>query len=116
MIFSSNKIIIIIIKNIEIAFLFLLLLIMILSTSSYNKKKVLIDENYKNLINNIYFQKSINQIFNNLVPRYKNIDHKISSGETFDKILNNYSIDNEEINRIKKNLVFIDIFEHLFKC
>jgi len=104
MIFSSNKIIKIIKKNIEITFLFLLLLITILSTSIYNEKKVLIDENYKNLINNIYFQKSINQIFDNLVPRYKNIDHKISSGETFDKILNNYSIPNEEINHIKKKL------------
>ena len=104
MIFSSNKIIKIIKKNIEITFLFLLLLITIKSTSIYNEKKVLIDENYKNLINNIYFQKSINQIFDNLVPRYKNIDHKISSGETFDKILNNYSIPNEEINQIKKKL------------
>ena len=104
MIFSSNKIIKIIKKNIEITFLFLLLLITILSTGIYNKKKVLIDENYKNLINNIYFQKSINQIFDNLVPRYKNIDHKISNGETFDKILNNYSIPNEEINQIKKKL------------
>ncbi|EAS84795.1 M23/M37 peptidase [Candidatus Pelagibacter ubique HTCC1002] len=104
MIFSSNKIIKIIKKNIEITFLLLLLLITISSTSIYNEKKVLIDENYKNLINNIYFQKSINQIFDNLVPRYKNIDHKISSGETFDKILNNYSIPNEEINQIKKKL------------
>ena len=104
MIFSSNKIIKIIKKNIEITFLFLLLLITISSTSIYNEKKVLIDENYKNLINNIYFQKSINQIFDNLVPRYKNIDHKISSGETFDKILNNYSIPNKEINQIKKKL------------
>ena len=104
MIFSSNKIIKIIKKNIEITFLFLLLLILISSTNIYNKKKVLIDENYKNLINNIYFQKSINQIFDNLVPRYKNIDHKISNGETFDKILNNYSIPNEEINQIKKKL------------
>lgn len=104
MIFSSNKIIKIIKKNIEITFLFLLLLITISSTNIYNNKKILIDENYKNLINNIYFQKSINQIFDNLVPRYKNIDHKISSGETFDKILNNYSIPNEEINQIKKKL------------
>ena len=104
MIFSANKLIKIIKKNIEITFLFLLLLITISSTTFYNAKKVLIDENYKNLINNIYFQKSINQIFDNLVPRYKNIDHKISSGETFDKILNNYSIPNEEINQIKKKL------------
>ena len=104
MIFSSNKIIKIIKKNIEITFLFLLMLITISSTTIFNTKKKLTDENYKNLINNIYFQKSINQIFDNLVPKYKNIEHKISSGETFDKILNNYSIPNEEINQIKKKL------------
>jgi murein DD-endopeptidase MepM/ murein hydrolase activator NlpD len=104
MIFSSDKIIKVIKKNVEIIFLFFLLLIAILSTDIYNKKKILINKNYKNLINNIYFQKSIDQIFDNLVPRYKNIDHKISNGETFDKILNNYSIPNEEINKIKKKL------------
>jgi len=104
MIFSSNKIIKIIKKNIEITFLFLLLLITISSTTIYNEKKILINENYKNLINNIYFKKSINQILDNLVPRYKNINHKISSGETFDKILNNYSIPSEEINQIKQKL------------
>jgi murein DD-endopeptidase MepM/ murein hydrolase activator NlpD len=104
MIFSSNKIIKIIKQNIEITFLFLLILITISSTSFYNEKKLLTNENYKDLINNIYFQKSINKIFDNLVPKYKNINHKVSSGETFDKILNNYSIPNEEINRIKKKL------------
>ena len=104
MIFSSNKIIKIIIKNIEFTFLFLLLLTTISITNIYNEKKILIDENYKNLINNIYFQKSINKIFDELVPRYKNIDHKIYSGETFDKIINNYSIHREEINQIKNKL------------
>ncbi|XOJ65554.1 peptidoglycan DD-metalloendopeptidase family protein [Candidatus Pelagibacter sp. Uisw_136] len=104
MIFSLNKIIKIIKKNIEIIFLFLLLLTAIMSTTIYNEKKILLNKNYKNLISNIYFQKSISQIFDNLVPRYKNIDHKISSGETFDKILNDYSIPNEEINQIKKKI------------
>jgi murein DD-endopeptidase MepM/ murein hydrolase activator NlpD len=104
MIFSLNKIIKIIKKNMEIAFLILLLLTTVTATSIFNQKKTLIDENYKDVINNIYFQRSINQIFNNLVPRYKNIDHIISSGETFDKILNNYLIPDEEINQIKKEL------------
>jgi len=102
--FSSKKIIKLIKKNIEIIFVSILLLITITSTTFYNNKKTIIKENYKNVINNIYFQKSINQIFNNLIPRYKNIDHKISSGETFDKILNNYSVSSKEILEIKKNL------------
>jgi len=104
MIFSSNKIIRLFKKNIEILFLFLLLLVSIVSTTFYNNKKILINKNYKELINNIYFQKSVNQIFDNLKPKYKNINHKISSGETFNKILTNYAIPNEEILNIKRIL------------
>ena len=104
MIFNSNKIVNLIKKNIEILFLFLLLLITIASTTFYNNKKLLFNENYKDVINNVYFKKSIKQIFDNLTPRYKSIDHKISNGETFDKILNSYSIPTEEIEEIKKNL------------
>ena len=105
MIFSFNKIIKIIKKNIEISFLFLLLVITVTSTTFYNNHKILIHKNYINIVNNIYFQKSINQILDNLVPRYRNIDHKISDGETFDKILKNYSIESEEILKIKKKLI-----------
>jgi murein DD-endopeptidase MepM/ murein hydrolase activator NlpD len=104
MIFSSNKIIKLIKKNIEITFLSLLLLITITSTTIYNNSKILINDNYKNVINNIYFQKTVTQIFNDLTPRYKSINHKISSGETFNKILNSYSISSKNILEIKKNL------------
>jgi len=104
MIFSSNKIIKLIKKKIEITFFFVLLIVTIASTTLYNSNKKLINNNYKDLINNIYFQKSINQIFDNLTPRYKSIEHKISNGETFNKILNNYSIQSKEILEIKKNL------------
>ena len=104
MIFSSNKIIKFFKKNIEIMFLSLLFVITIASTTYYNNNKKLINEKYKDIINNIYFQKSVSQIFNNLTPRYKIIVHKVSSGETFYKILNSYSIPSEEILEIKKNL------------
>ena len=104
MIFTSNKIIKLIKKNIELFFLLILMIITVLSTSFYNNKIKLINKNYKDIINNIYFQKTITHITNNLAPRYKNIDHKISSGETFDKILNTYLIKNDEIIKIKKEL------------
>ena len=104
MIFSLNKITKLIKKNIEITFLLLMLLITIISTTLYNKNKILTNENYKDVINNIYFQKSINQILNNLTPRYKNIYHKVSKGETFDKILNSYSVPANEVIKIKKKL------------
>ena len=104
MIFSLNKLIKLVKKNTEIFLLFLLLIFTIFSTTIYNNEKLKTNENYKEVINNIYFQKSLKQIFNNLKPRYKSIDHKISSGETFDKILNNYSIPSKEILDIKKSL------------
>ena len=102
--FSLNKITKLIKKNVEITFLILLTLITISSTVFYNSNKILINENYKDVINNIYFQKSVKQIFDNLTPRYKSIEHKISSGETFDKILTNYSLSSENILEIKKSL------------
>jgi murein DD-endopeptidase MepM/ murein hydrolase activator NlpD len=104
MILKLKKIPRLIKKNIEISFLFLLMIVTILSTSVYNNNKNQITENYKDAINNIYFQKTINYIVNNLTPRYKEIKHKISNGETFDKILDGYSITNDEIIKIKKEL------------
>jgi murein DD-endopeptidase MepM/ murein hydrolase activator NlpD len=101
---SSKKIIQLVKKNIEITFLFLLFLITITSTTFYNNNKKIVNENYKDVINNIYFKKSIDQILKKIIPRYKSINHKITNGETFDKILNNYSIPIEEIVEIKKNL------------
>jgi len=102
--FSSNKIVKLIKKNIEIALFFILLIITVASTTFYNNKKILINENYKDIINNINFQKSVKHFFDNLVPRFKSIEHKISNGETFDKILDNYSIPIENVLEIKKNL------------
>ncbi len=104
MIFNLNKILKLIKKNSYLGFFFILLIITIASTTFYNNKKILVSENYKDLINNIYFKKTIDHFFNNLTPRYRNINHKISEGETFDKILNNYKISNNEIINIKKNL------------
>ena len=104
MIFDLKKTAKIIKRNLEIVFLFFLMIITIISTTFYNNARTQINNNYKNVINNIYFQKSIEHIFNNLTPRYKNINHKISNGETFDKILNSYSITSDEISQIKKEL------------
>ena len=88
----------------EITFLILLLIITITSTKFYNSRKLTINENYKEIINNIYFQKSINHIFDNFSPRYKVVNHKVLQGEAFDKILRSYSVPDNEITKIKKTL------------
>ena len=61
-------------------------------------------ENYDNILENIYLKKTLKHLVNNLEPKYKRINHRIKSGETFDKILSNYSIDKEEITIIKETL------------
>ena len=94
----------IILKNLQILLLILLVVIIIISGSllNYNKKTVL--QSNKNVINNIYLKKTINQIIDNLEPKYQKFNHKVKSGETFDKILNYYSINKKEIVIIKNSL------------
>ena len=91
-------------KNTEIFALGLLVLITIISTTYYNYSKKKIYNNYKNTINNIYFKKTLDHVFNNLEPKYKKINHKILKGETFDKILEKYSLNKKEISQIKIKL------------
>ena len=99
-----KKLIVTIKKNFEIFSLILLILITISSTAYFNYNKKISEKNYSNFVNNIYLKKTLNHIINNLEPKYKKINHKIRSGETFDKILNDYSINKNEILAIKNNL------------
>ena len=91
-------------KKIEIFGLLLLVIITIISTSYFNYKKNNVNKNYINLIDNIYLKKTLNHIIENLEPKYKKVKHKIKSGETFDKILEKYSIEKKEILKIKNSL------------
>ena len=102
--FKLPKIQIIIKKNLEFTFLLLLLIVTILSVRIYNVNKNVINQNYINLTNNTYFQKSIKYIFDNLEPKFVDITHIVSTGETLNKILNNYQIPKNEINEIIKVL------------
>ena len=91
-------------KNLEFAFLLLTIIVTILSVRIYNVNKNVINQNYINLINNTYFQKNIKYVFDNLEPKFIDITHKVSKGETFNKILNNYKIPKSEIQKIIKIL------------
>ena len=90
-------------KNEIIALIFLLILTITLTTYyNYTKKKIQIS--YNEIINNIYFKKTTNHFLNKLEPKFKKIRHKISGGETFDNILNEYQIDKKEIENLKNKL------------
>ena len=91
-------------KNLEIFCLISVLLITVIFTSYYNYNKKIIINNYGDLLENVYLKKSINHLFNNLEPRFKKIEHVVNVGETFDRIMEQYSVNKFEIQQIKKEL------------
>ena len=91
-------------KNINFLGLVFLILITVFLTSYFNYRKNHDIQTLSNFIDNIYFKKTLNHLVNNLEPKYKKIKHKIKSGETFDKILEGYSVEKNEIIKIKKSL------------
>ena len=91
-------------KNVGIIGIVLLTIISVSYTSYFNYKKNINKKTYNNFVNNIYLKKTLKHIINNLEPKYNKIKHKIKTGETFDKILEDYSINKSEISKIKKSL------------
>ena len=93
-------------------FLLVLVTFSIIFMNSYNQLKLNTVNKYYQLINNIYFIKSVNQIINNLNPRYHSINHTVESGDNLQKILKNNYISNKEVEfaisqipkKIKNNL------------
>ena len=92
-------------KNIKTLGLFFLFILTVVIVLHINQQKNLSSKKYNNLFENIYLKKTLKEIINKLEPRYKKYNHKIKSGETFDKILKEYSINNEEILGIKESLI-----------
>ena len=90
-------------KNFEISGLIFLIFVTIIFTTyfNYNKKN---SNDYNSFIDNVYFKKTLIHIIDKLEPKYKKIKHKIKPGETFDKILESYSIEKKEIIKIKESL------------
>ena len=93
------------IKNIEIFSLILLIFISATTTTLYNIKKKNKNQTYISFIDNVFFKKTLAHLVQNLEPKFKKVKHRIKDGETFDKILESYSIKKSEINKIKKSLL-----------
>ena len=91
-------------KNLELFFVLLLILISIAITQIYNISRETSKREHINLINNIYFQKTVNNIFSNFEPKFLNISHKVAKNETLNSIFKTYKIPNKEINLILNNL------------
>ncbi len=88
----------------EIAFLLLTIFFLVISTQLYNILKDEKKSNFFKILNNSFFKKTVVYYLDNLNPKYENIKHKISKGETLDEILKKYEISKEELINIKKSI------------
>ena len=88
----------------EIISLILLVVITGISTVYYNFTKNQINNQYKEILGNVYFKKTLNHFIDELEPRFKKISHRIQLGETFDSILEQYSVNQKDIFTIKNTL------------
>ena len=91
-------------KNLELFFVLLLILISIAITQIYNASREISKKEYINLINNLYFQKTINSIFENFESRFLNVSHKVVKNQTLNSIFKSYKISDKEINLILNSL------------
>ena len=91
-------------RNFDIFFLLIIILAAGVSIQTYNSYKSQKKENFSNILNNIYFKKTLTYMFDNFDSRYLTIEHKVSSGESLNVILEKYEIPKLEIKKIKKEL------------
>ena len=91
------------IKN-EIIALITLIILTSIFTIYHNQTKKKINDNYKKVIENFYFKKTVNHFFDKFEPRFKKISHKVREGETFMGILEYYSLNKSEISIIKNKI------------
>ena len=91
-------------KKLDILILFSVILFTVLITSNFNIKKKKSDENLLELYNNVFFKKTLDHVFSGLEKKLKRINHKVVPGENFNNILNNYSIQQTDIDKVKSIL------------
>jgi len=89
-------------KNLELIFLICTTLSVIILVQIFNYTKNNKINHFFDVLNNIYFEKTLNIIIDNLDPKYIDIEHKILYGENFNNILEKYDIPNNEISIVKK--------------
>ena len=61
--------------------------------------------NIKNIINNIYFKKTLSSIFDQLNPKFERVNHIVLKGQSLSNILEKYSVTNNELKLIQKSLI-----------
>ena len=87
-------------KNLEISLLFLLLALSVFITQLYNYNAKKTQEDTLKILKNSYFENSLSYLLANLNPRYEDFEHVVKNNESIVSILNDLSVDNNDIKKI----------------
>ena len=82
----------------------LLMFVAIIAMNYHNYKKSINETNIKNLINNVYFKKTLKNLFNEFNPKFERVYHTVLKGQSLSNIFDKYSVNKNEIELVKKSL------------
>ncbi len=91
-------------KNFEFFLVIILIFISIVITQFYNSSKIHAQREYIKILNNLYFKKTVKNIFDNFPPKYLNIDHVVIPNESINSILKKYNVSEKEAKMINEKL------------
>ena len=100
-------------KNYEVFFVILLIIISTIITQLYNESKKIYEKRYINLINNLYFQKTVNHIIDEIQPKFEFIEHRVSQNESLNSIFTENNVSKSEIGLLQKNIKNKSSFKNL---
>jgi len=113
MIFKSKYLHTKIQQNFEVFFVLIIILITTVITQLYNESKKNYEKRYITLINNLYFQKTVNHLINEIQPKFEYVEHRVSQNESLNSIFIKNNIPNTEAFLIEKNLKENKSFKNL---
>ena len=100
-------------KNKEFFFVIVLIFVSVISTQLFQISKDQSRNEYLKIINNLYFQKTVNNIVNGFQPKYLKVEHKIKKNESINSILREYDISKQEVNIVLNGLIKNKITKNL---
>jgi len=92
-------------KKIQYLIIGLIIIVILFLITFQNSARNNLKTNNIELINNLYFNKTLKYFYSNLNPKNKEINHRILEGENINKILKKYNLDTKENEEISKVLL-----------
>jgi len=92
-------------KNQELSFVILLIITSVILTQLFQASKSQSTREYLKIINNLYFQKTFENVLEEFEPKYLKVEHKIKNNDSINNILKNYGVPKNEINNILNSLI-----------